>query len=494
MTDNPRFILKVLSGLHTGAEYFLRPGETRLGRSEESDLILHDMGIADQHLLFVKDESSVEVHLLDDNSTITLDGVEQPGKFTITHFGIVTTSALYLAIGPENEPWQIPPLQDLFNMVVPEPNVEDAPDPDAPDNLEDPAPNSDNADAEETELTPDASRPPEPKQRSFAISPGAALLGVFVLAMLTVAGWFFTRLDDQHPLGPDWLENSSSSDSMSASGESSIRSKISFKETILKKMATLARKHHIDADFSIQNETLLVVGYARNSTDEIDFVKEATKQSGMVVNSHLTISEHYRNNLQQSLNQHLTLGQHDQVAVATDSQDIRTFVFTGYVQQADAWNSVLDSMKRELKSIRYIDQVEHAQERLEMLGQWLDQAGLSHRVGVKLDEKQDRILIYHDAKASKAALKRIVNNFNNKYERPQVTIAKENELSRMRPEFTLEKLIGVSLNDKPYVIFDNQKHYFVGNTTADGYKIETISDAGVSLSRGKESFFYPFTK
>ena len=128
------FILKVLSGLHTGAEYLLPPGLTRLGKSLQCDLVLHDQGIVDEHFSFNRSAEGLEVQCLAQDVPVLLDGAPQTGPFIIREFGIVTTAALYLAIGVEDQLWRIPPPQQLF--VRPD----DAARPSAEDGAEDSQP------------------------------------------------------------------------------------------------------------------------------------------------------------------------------------------------------------------------------------------------------------------------------------------------------------------------------------------------------------------
>ncbi|SEA85930.1 type III secretion apparatus protein, YscD/HrpQ family [Thiothrix caldifontis] len=63
-TQHTSFILKVLSGINSGASVRLRTGSLVIGRSMTSDIILHDDDIADQHIQFLITPDSITLQPL----------------------------------------------------------------------------------------------------------------------------------------------------------------------------------------------------------------------------------------------------------------------------------------------------------------------------------------------------------------------------------------------------------------------------------------------
>ena len=117
----PRYILKILSGLHAGAEFYLPSGVTRLGRSADCDLILHDQGIDDEHIIFRCSAQEARVECPTRESAALLNGMEQlhkNGPYTITDYGLVSSAGLYLALGREGLAWDIPTPEHLFAQFI----------------------------------------------------------------------------------------------------------------------------------------------------------------------------------------------------------------------------------------------------------------------------------------------------------------------------------------------------------------------------------------
>ena len=50
--------LRILTGPHSGAEIVLKPGSYVLGKSEQSDIVLDDDGLAPQHAIITVNENS----------------------------------------------------------------------------------------------------------------------------------------------------------------------------------------------------------------------------------------------------------------------------------------------------------------------------------------------------------------------------------------------------------------------------------------------------
>jgi len=63
-SQHTSFILKVLSGINSGASVRLRTGSVVIGRSMTSDIILHDDNIADQHIQLLITPGSITLQPL----------------------------------------------------------------------------------------------------------------------------------------------------------------------------------------------------------------------------------------------------------------------------------------------------------------------------------------------------------------------------------------------------------------------------------------------
>ena len=242
-------MIKILSGLHTGAEYYLPAGVTRLGKSAQCDLILHDKGIAEELFVFTCTGESVQVHHLAQDSPVLLDGMEQTSPFTITDFGLLTCSALYLAVGAEDKPWKIPAPTQLF--VQPEDQVRTTPEvgeeEEAPADNEEQEDMSDDDAEDRTDNNWEGNVPePETAIEMTRNRPAAAGLRLEWLWRFwpPQVGLYRYQDESQAPAQP--------------------AARIS-----LKQIKAIAERYNLDASFELnKNNILSVEGYALNAEDE----------------------------------------------------------------------------------------------------------------------------------------------------------------------------------------------------------------------------------
>lgn len=101
-------LLKLLSGLQTGAELLLSAGEYTLGSDESCDLVLMDAAVRSRHaLLSVSGESGVSITSVGD-APITLGGRPVSGVIPLHDFDVIGLGGVYVAVGPD-APWpQLP--------------------------------------------------------------------------------------------------------------------------------------------------------------------------------------------------------------------------------------------------------------------------------------------------------------------------------------------------------------------------------------------------
>jgi len=100
-------ILKVLSGVHLGAEIELGVETLSVGRDAAGDIVLEDRLLAEKHLELRRTGGQVEAHILAEPSA--LDGQPlAPGVYTIPSYKILTVGSTHLAFGERDAAW--PPL------------------------------------------------------------------------------------------------------------------------------------------------------------------------------------------------------------------------------------------------------------------------------------------------------------------------------------------------------------------------------------------------
>ncbi|WP_290922178.1 type III secretion system inner membrane ring subunit SctD [Halodesulfovibrio sp.] len=113
MTQKTNHILKILSGPNTGAEVALAYGEYTIGSDDACDIILADSAIADCHLRLLVQEDTVTVFPLDGTilrNTLQLDADGE----VVGDFIPLTVGGTHICFGPANEAWPNLPVSSLL--------------------------------------------------------------------------------------------------------------------------------------------------------------------------------------------------------------------------------------------------------------------------------------------------------------------------------------------------------------------------------------------
>ena len=97
-------ILKVLSGLHTGAKASLTSGHYVIGSSDECDIILSDSGVADRHLRLDIAPGAVSISPLDGRTLVNGNNSVADGT-VLDDFECVSLGNAVFAVGPADTPW-----------------------------------------------------------------------------------------------------------------------------------------------------------------------------------------------------------------------------------------------------------------------------------------------------------------------------------------------------------------------------------------------------
>jgi type III secretion system YscD/HrpQ family protein len=96
-----RFLLKVVAGPNTGAEYFMEPGQQYVIGTDagECDVVFHDISVSRQHArLSMQDGDNGMIEDLDSRNGVLIDGnpVEQQSKFEPNHLITIGTTAFLI--------------------------------------------------------------------------------------------------------------------------------------------------------------------------------------------------------------------------------------------------------------------------------------------------------------------------------------------------------------------------------------------------------------
>ena len=518
----PRYILKILSGLHAGAEFYLPPGVTRLGRSADCDLILHDQGIDDEHIIFRCSAQEARVECPTRESAALLNGMEQlhkNGPYTITDYGLVSSAGLYLALGREGLAWDIPTPEHLFARFIESrpPQQQAGAGADGAGNAGDVAgdgaagagnadgisqgsadesPMADGEAALEVEDAAVASQEAASGDSGKADSagneekPGApgngqeaplwrrvprrAWLGggaALAVALLGAALFHWHGKEQQ---------------AVETQGGPSITQA---------EIDTIAARFKIEASFELTGDNLLQVrGYVLNNEEKHGFIR-AMYARGIIVKPRLVITEDFKNNILNILEQLVNPARHESLSVSVKPGDIKTLVLRGYVQDAEKWRAALAQTMQQVDAITYEDEVMHWDDGYRRLLELLDRHGLRDQLRLEQDRREDRIILLakDNDQADATRLAALVQEYHAAYPRPEVLLSGPGaEVTVNTPAFTANKILGASFNVLNYLLLDDGQRYFVGSFTPDGYRIDEINEAFAIFSLDDTDYVYYF--
>lgn len=557
MTDS-RFILKILSGLHVGAEFYLPLGVTRLGKSPDCDIILHDQGLADEHLIFRCSGQETLVECPTQASAALLNGADElheQGPYTIGDYGLITSAGLYLALGVADACWDIPPPARLFTQFLEARRTAQ------------PAPEQSQA-AANADHAPPGDEKPGPQHEELAPEHGSArsedeleALGNELVGQdELVAGQGEPAALQDEPaamqnelaaLGTD--PATAQDDPAAASGQESAaggaeqtgrapghrvaapafpqlwrrvprRARVMGAGALavvalcaglfywhgksqpvaevahdpgmtLAEIERVAADFKLDASFELLDKNLLQVsGYALNSAEKHEFVR-AMYARGVIVKSRLVLTEQFKNNILNILEQLVNPARHEAISVSVKPDDIRTLVLRGYVQDAEKWQAALAETMRQVDAIAYEDEVAHWDDGYGHLQELIESHDASALLRLQDDRENDRILLfatdYHNA--DEPRLQALAQEYRQRYARPELLLPGPGEQETLNlPAFTASKILGASFNVLNYVLLDDGQRYFVGSLTPDGYRIDEINETFAIFSLAGTDYVHYF--
>jgi type III secretion protein D len=116
-----KWVLKLLSGTHSGAEMYLEKRSYRLGRSDTNDIILRDETLPD-HLLDIHVEAeSLSLSCSGQDTTIYVDGLKhKDNSLSVTAYCVYSIGLLHFCFGESGAVWpsiKTPQYEDVKKAV-----------------------------------------------------------------------------------------------------------------------------------------------------------------------------------------------------------------------------------------------------------------------------------------------------------------------------------------------------------------------------------------
>lgn len=468
--SNADWIVKVLSGVNIGAEVPLTEEDSVFGKSEDCDIVLDDVTLADRQLsLRLADDGAILTPLAESPQTYVAGEPIGSSPVGLSAYQMVTAGTLFLAVGPVQGEW---PSVDVFQKermaaaaVAEEEAPEDPEDELAAEKAED-AEHAAESDAPETataltEATADEAASPD------RLPPLSTLIGAAVTALVAAAGmvwlaaWLVEDMPSPAPEKPD-----------------------------LGAIRSIAAKYGADIDFHENKGNggkLEVVGYVGDeeayrklvreiSTHPVDLVISITNAQVLLVAAQAVVDR--------------LLDERSQVTVSASRDSPGNLRFEGYVHDKQSLDQLKAVVARDVKRHRNaVYRIETQTDRLAKLRDMLDDQSMAHRVSVEMTV--DGVDFYSadsdgplDEKLSK--IKRL---FTAAYDgHPPIVWTPDRDYSTRTS--TPINLQSVGFGQIPHIIVDSGIRYQVGDELESGYRIAAITPRFILMRREGMSAYH----
>ncbi|MFK0573442.1 type III secretion system inner membrane ring subunit SctD [Endozoicomonas sp.] len=461
--------LKILSGNHIGAEIPLEPGRYSLGKDDGCDLVLTDDNLNDIELIIdIYDDGQIKIQSGAADTPLYLNGESSGSSIQYNHFDIVTSSNLFMALGPSDADWPSLALPDVAqppkqNIAVNE-SDEQLTEPEETElsasDFDEETSNDDEFDEEEED--------DEFEGPSFLANLNKKWLAAIPVALVLVIGILSLIISNTDtPVEkvtriPGILETSTKA-----------RNQLGLKNITLKKLP---------------DKTLLVSGYTPTLQDKLDLQKLLRKQ-GVPFNSQIVVMNEMRDNAEMLLRNR----GYDKLELELDNTP-GSLVLTGYVSTSDELQKIIRMLKQEIYGLEsVVDQVENQIGRVNTLKSMLREKALIPRIHVVVRD-QTVILKGHILDEGQVYdLQTVVTKFQKKYDnKPSIELATKyagGTLTDNQSPLSLN-IRGISMGKVPYVILVDGSKYLIGAKLSNGYIIEDINLEYLLLSNGTDRIKY----
>jgi len=441
-----KWTLKILSGVHLGAEIPLYQGSTRLGKAEDNDIVLSGDNLPDHLATLVCREEGIFVEEINTGQQNYLAG--QPfadNKQAVSPFEVLTLGLLHLVYGPKSEAWPEVELPELQQVEAKEENVSD-------------------------EQAPDAEMPEtsqeEPSQEQVAPEKGKkrtpVLLAAGLLGLALGCGGIYMGFSPQ--------DNEAVIMSPAEQGQ--------HRQQNLQQVLTAAGLSQLQLTQNKQNNTLLLEGFVADSKQQ-DKLKQLIAQAGYPVKTNIRVLSQLFNNLGYLLK---VLGYPD--LTVNYGEQAGDFVIGGYLEDNSRWADLKSKLERDVAGVGHIRaDFDTLSSRAAWLKTQLSDAGLDN---LELGKQASAIVVRGEiAAGSLASWQQIEQEFKERY----LGLPKL-EFSAQRIEKTIQEIKGVSLGAVPYITTTGGKRVITGGKLAGGYLIESIGPDRVVLSKAGKAMIY----
>ena len=448
--------MKILAGVHAGAEVTLSDEEATLGRDDACDFVLEDAGLADRHIRLYAG-ADVRMTVLDESTPVCVDGRPVEDSVELEPFQVVTVGGLALAVGPADRDW--PPI------VLPAPPRPDGEGRSAP---EDVAARAEPAEGP-PESPPASDGPPAadtgesgevPAQAGRSSSRHARAAGMVVVALLAVAAvvWLLAPRQVQTEHGDP--------------GETA------------RKIEEIASRYgavvHVEAD-AVTDGSIKVTGNVDTSQNRLKLLDDLSK-ANVHATVHIVSTEEIAESVMTLLDRTLNADKRNLVAVRPVEDSPGELTVSGYVEQESSLSEIKSIIERDVKEYTALHyEVQTRANRLSILRRRLDDLDLAK---MRIQELPEGVGLFGPV-STESELSRIVElaeDFNREFDsRPMLKLSgTESFLGESTIDLDVRAVV---LGENIHVILHDGETYRAGSKISGHYAVKTITERYMILER-----------
>lgn len=437
------YLLKVLSGTNAGALVRLKAGETVIGKSMASDIILHDEDIADSHVKLQVADDAIILKVLARPVYVDSNAIET-SEYVLRPYQVVTVGGVDFFIADVRKP-------DLKGSAAEVANEKKE---SARSNTQQSAHSNDNVSLSKQEQKVDrragvVSNNTTSKSGSFG---GKHWLWLGLLLLLVANVLFFMP----------YLIN--------------FAEKMGLRESAQQRAESMLESFQSDG-LAVSKEgdgKVFVTGYVDTRNERRDLIHRVS-QAGGGVNYKVWVREELVDNAERVAN---ALGQPD---LRFESIEEGRLKARGYVSSEEDWARIKTNIMGDVSGIQSIDDrdIQTLMKRKEALVQFIEKKGLSSRVRVTIEN--DRIKV--DGELTQSELQQWDSLYQEFIDLNGLGPAIVENLFDARERLKLS-IRSVSVGDTPFLVSKGGKKYMEGSHLGNDYFIKKITPEYVLLSNG----------
>ena len=455
---NQLWTMKILAGVHVGAEVTLSDEEATLGRDDACDLVLEDAGLADRHIRLYAG-TDIRMTVLDGSSPVCVDGRPVEGSIELEPYQVVTVGGLALALGPADQAW--PPI-DLPASPGPESRSAQeevtASEGPAEGRIEE-SPATEDPPATDTGESGGASEKAEHSSSRHVRAAG--MVAVFLLAV-AAAVWLLAPRQVQTEHGDP--------------------------EETARTIEEIASRYGAVVQVEVDTSTdgsITVTGNVDTSQSRLQLLDELAK-ANVHATVHIVSTDEIAESVATILDRTLNADERNLVAVRPVEDSPGELTVFGYVERESSLSAARSIIERDVKESTALHyEVQTRADRLSILRRRLDELDLG--TGMQIQELPEGVGLFGPVRTAEdlTRIVKLADDFNEEFDsRPMLRLSGTDSFLG---ESTIDLDVrAVVLGESIHVILHDGESYRAGSRVADRYVVKTITDRYMILEKSTQ--------